>query len=536
MAEDWSKYEVDPSKEDWSKYEVKEGPKESGTSFLSKLGSAGTGVAQGAALNWGPKLAGKYAEVFQGGRGEGKMSNLVAEYLMGIKGAKDLPIDSFNSVSPEEKYNTVKNIGNKFNQEEHAANPKSYLAGNVLGSVAATAPVGGGLSKLGQATGLGAKALGLGKIGQGFATGFGEAAPIGAVMGAGASEGDAGQMAYDTAKGAAAAGLTGGAIRSLPAIGSAMKSGAYRIAGKFAGAKDPGMQRQIGEYLMKKGLIKPFQSVEDTFDKIQIMKEEAGNQMGQAYQSVDKQGNFIDPVQVAEDFKAQYTDPLQQKSWDLARMAKNRGEIGETIDPAVTDLMRQPAVGQPAGKTMSTDAYALLKQKMDKDIAKFEVNSKYPPSVRSQGKQAYGYMSDKIDDIVQSKLGEEALKGFQAAKKQFGMADKILPLMTKAVRTEANRAPLSGVDFVAGGVGGVPGVAVKKSLGVLSRPGSGVAWMGDKVGDILQAKPEVFQKFAPILQNAAQRGPAALAAAIHVKSQEDEDFRNIMRQINGEKE
>jgi hypothetical protein len=97
---------------------------------------------------------------------------------------------------------------------------------------------------------------------------------------------------------------------------------------------------------------------------------------------------------------------------------------------------------------------------------------------------------------------------------------------------------------IAAGLGGMAKEGVQSAAGAVgnaasSQLGKQAIVQSTKVdyqnlGDRLKNNPQAFGKYAPALQQAAQRGPAALSAANYVLSQSNEEYREHLRRINGE--
>jgi hypothetical protein len=165
------------------------------------LESLARGAAQGATFGFGDELVGAL---------EGGYNTLT--------GDKPLSIDAMLA-----NYTKSRDESRAANKKAEAANPLSYLGGNLAGAIA-PALLTGGASAGAEAAGLGAK------IAQGAKLGLG----TGVLTGAGMSEGD---NVTDVAKDAAMGGVLGGVGGAvIPVAGAALGKGAEKVGETLSNA------------------------------------------------------------------------------------------------------------------------------------------------------------------------------------------------------------------------------------------------------------------------------------------------------------
>jgi hypothetical protein len=64
----------------------------------------------------------------------------------------------------------------------------------------------------------------------------------------------------------------------------------------------------------------------------------------------------------------------------------------------------------------------------------------------------------------------------------------------------------------------------------------GSQFVGERINQLAQSAPQAFGKFAPIMQNAAQRGSAAVSAANHVLMQQSQEYRQIHKNLTNQED
>jgi hypothetical protein len=155
-------------------------------------------------------------------------------------------------------------------------------------------------------------------------------------------------------------------------------------------------------------------------------------------------------------------------------------------------------------------------------------------------RRAGGMTRDALDSSVENALGSDASKEYQAAKDMYGTASKAETAVTDKASSEAgnNVIGLRQSMGMAGAIAhGDPTLAVALAGGtapVLAR-GQSMMAVGmnatSKVMGALNKTPQVFGKFAPILQKALQKSPQAFAVQHYILSQQDPEYQKVTQDI-----
>lgn len=159
------------------------------------------------------------------------------------------------------------------------------------------------------------------------------------------------------------------------------------------------------------------------------------------------------------------------------------------------------------------------------------------PESGAANKEAYrAYMS--AGEEAAQKTNSELAQHFESAKKAYGLLDPMLEAAQKRANT-LNQSPFGGLgDTAAQAVGMLPGGNTVTGLAsaagrriLAPRLASSAAWSADKIADVVRATPEVFGKYAGVLQSAAQRGPQGLASTHFILESTDPAYREMIRSV-----
>lgn len=444
--------------------------------LLDKVKNTALGLGQGSTMGFGDEAA-------------------------GVVGAAIDSILSDESKPFVDRYREARDYARGLNSKAQSENPVLYGAGEIAGGIASSAPFGASAGTVKGATALGG-AYGLG----------GSDADL--------TRGDVGQAAMDTAKGAAIGGGTAAAMKYFPKIakilGGKLKEGSEETALKALGGNKAAFQDQIkrgtnlGRNALDEGIIGPFSGTEKMLERSQLLKQRGGNVMDEAFRQADEVGKAFNPWDVATDFYKSngefYKSPINR---DLTNQLENtietmrmRGNQPISLREAQGLKDELSRVGYPKGKApLAPSDKQLLAQ----------------DAVRS--------VKEGITSAADSLLGEEGKQLLQQGRRQYGTGKGAEQLLTGKLAAEQSKGGFSMSDLIYKPVAAVTSPQLR-------------AWTGDKVSKILQTSPQSFGKFAPVLQNAMQRGPAAVNAAVHVLStdggQKGQEFRAIQRQLNGQ--
>lgn len=513
----------------------------------SEAESFGRGLAQGASLGFADELT----------AGVGAVKDWAAGKL-GMRGDIGLG-DAYNSY--------IKNIRAQ-DDAAKADNPKSFLGGNLTGGIGATLVPGVGIAK-----------------GAGAAQSIGKAAALGATAGAGTSEASLTespetlkQFGKDVALGGTIGAVAQGGFHLLGKGMTALKPSELRKlsnvkALKAGGAigsdlKKLGPERvqEIGEELHKKGVVKAFQSIEDFAKKATEAKEEAGQAIGNALESVDdlvKQAKeLVDAGAIGGNLPQQGKDALKasidkQFQFNMSRIGQRIQK--ELIEPNANNPLLKGELNKLAAIADDFGSKAATTMKEGNVIkgtqgAVTNFNSETVPQAFK--KQIYGIIKTELDDIVAKTGNLEMAVGkgggntlgkmdvaarnqsvsdaYQGAKKTYGAMKQAEKISTDRLgQTQGNRE-ISLTDTIAGAAGlatGNPANAVL--LGgankLMRQYGDSVMSVGARrAADLIEKGPQMLGKYYDVLIKAANQGGPALEST-HLSLMKEPDYARIIQ-------
>lgn len=545
-------------------------------------------LAETAPVNPRPKLSA--GEAFVHGMGQGASFGFAdegaaalgalrdkAQAALGMRGDISLS-DAYNSYLPHLRAEMV--------DRPMADQKGAFIGGNIAGGLALAIPgAAGALAGRGAiAAGEVATAGTAAKVAPGIALGTAKAALRGAVYGgvtgAGTSDanltkGEVGEFAKDVGKGAA----TGAVADSLfSLVGRAAKAvtptslreTSNKSALKAAGALGsdtkklgPEGVQAVGEEIHKAGL-QAFDTIEEVGAKISAAKEDAGQAIGAALDSVDslvvKAKSAVDagnmPQAAKDNLKAQIDKTFQfnldrvgqrieeeiikpnliaNKTGELAPVPTLKGEIGklqalaENFKQFGSVSMREGNVikgtqgrmtrfnSETVPEEFKKEVYGIIKTELDNIVGK---TGNLELGV---GKMAGNALGEAGDVAARNQSVSEA---YGAAKKAYGGLAKAEQINTMRQGSQAGNRAISLTDTIAavsplGLAGGVANKAIRTF-------GSSVQAVGTRrAADLMEKAPAVLGKFYPVLEAAAKNGVAALTAT-HVKLLKDPDYQRIL--------
>lgn len=302
--------------------------------------------------------------------------------------------------------------------------PKTARASNVVGAIASPAnKVIGGMSLakggavLGGASGLGASEA---DTVQGLALDAAIGAGAGAVLGKGIDK----ATPYVAAGGKYVADKVGGAAKK---VGGAMKGKAEELAFKAQGAmlKDfraahaPGRVNEVGRYLLDRGAVKAFDSVDDVATKVGALKESAGKQLDEVYRAAsEKFKSIVEKVGF---------DPKRDKSEIIAAA---REELGDTVgaEAAIAKLSKYlDQVAKRHGDKPAEQAQRAYKKAIDDYMPKFRGFLRQ----KAEYQRAVGQAGDDLNQPVLSGMTDD-LQRTQMAGRQTEVIGKPAQVMRPA--------------------------------------------------------------------------------------------------------
>ena len=513
----------DPSKPFESADPVSTAPMATATDDdASPIKSATTGLIQGSTAGFGDEL---------GPAGDTAMAALSGRIGPLAGGSLDDLIDDYK--------NSRDRLRAEFARSQ-AANPKINMAGQLVGAIAT-----GGTSSAGQGLGAAVK------------TG----AAYGATAGLGNSDADLttpslsnyGQALKDTGKGAVI-GAAGGAagygvgkavssvvnpaqfapgLRDTAETAAASALGAERSSIKAAGGLDDA--QSIGRYALDNGVVSPLASTDEMLSRNAALQKQGGQMMGDVYNKIDQAGaSTFNPLDTAS--------AIEDKIGGFYRSPINRGETNQLENTLESVLMRGDS-NIPLSEAQS------LKQELGK-VANWKNSVSVSPK-EQMARDAYGVVSKDIDSATQSgaeSLNDpsllDTLKQGKSLYSDSTNAQKFLD--NKSAREAGNKMfglsdyavagpAIAAAPFTAGhSLLAIPALGIKKGLEKFGQ--STLAVGADKVADLVSQTPEVFGKWAPALQDAAQRGSQSLAVTHYLLQQNDPDFRKHVQSLYGDKQ
>lgn len=436
-----------------------------------------------------------------------------------------------------ELYEKYRNESRKNYETAEKANPKSYMAGQVVGGVGASF-----------IPGLNAGA------GAGLARTAGKMALQGGITGLGKSEADplSMQTAKDVALGTAG-GAAGGAVgygagkavgaganavkEALPKMGEKARKLAEYLSARALGAergtiKKLGEQKVLGAggQALDEGVVRPFSSSEGMLARNTDVKSRAGKGMEEVYKAIDEKGaSTFNPLDTAV--------KVEKEVGPFWRSPINAGETRQFENTLNSVLMR-------GDKNIPLAEAQLLKEEIAK-TANWR-NTLNPTDKEKMARDAYKAISESIDTATEQgakDIGSEGLlnKLTQSKKLYSGAKTADELLQNKIARDQGNK--MIGLTDTVAGAGGVatgnPMTALKLIAGkkIAERFGPQTAAVGaNAVSKILKSAPQVLGKYAPILQEAAQRGTSQLMLTHQLLMKTKPDYVDTINQISGQQE
>lgn len=447
----------------------------------SQLESAVRGGAQGIALNYADEITG------------------------GLEALKDI-------ATTDKSLDDYSNLYDKYSAESRAAydaaqaaNPKTYLAGNIAGGVGTALATGNPASLMGRV------ALGAG---------------MGGVAGSGLAE------PGDRLKGAAmGAALGGTAAYGGDKLANALSSGAQKLSPKLAKIAEYFKERSIGGTAKQMEAIKPgtgrymlenniggaFSSPASVAKAAQSGLDDAGGVMSAVLKELDDQGvqvNKANVIQRLEQEISQYAGddsavPVVNQIKNIINNIKETGQYN--IKPSFAENIKQGY-----GK-----------------ISKNWLN----PDVGQAGKAAYGAYKNEVENVAENSSPVLA-DLFKDAKQKYSMLAPIKEVASNRAAVMNNQAIGGLNDSVAAQVGAqvtqnVPGMtAAAAGRRILApRANSMIAHSTDFVSKLLKTAPEKLGTFSGVLNNAAERGTNSVAITDYLLSQQSPEYRQMKREM-----
>lgn len=507
MAKPWEQYADTATAKPWEKFGgdtiepevMPEGfvPPES----ISKLESFLRGGGQGLSLGFGDELTG-----------------------------------ALESLVTEKTYEQSRDEAREANRLAREANPKTFIAGDVAGSVLPVLASGGesllarGATKLAPTTIRGMMALGAAQ-----GAGYSEAEDIpGLIRDMGMSSVLAGGVGAGAK--AVGAGLKG--LRAPVLEDIAQTRGAKALGTPKRMMADPKLAAQAkadAQLMLDNDIIKWNSSFSDMAEDVTRLKENTGKAIGDYLESVDMRGKFFDVNKAIADLNSMR--PVSGTSGKVLRGGAY-DDIHRTIDNAIDTVKAH------GSKSLSFEDANAVKGVLQ-DLANWNSNKNATLLDKKVAGTFRNTVDTALEDVSNTAKNAEAFQGFLGDKKVYGAANRAEDSIWGRVGADNANKSASLTDMVLAapmlaeqGLGPASlSVGAKK---VAERYGNqAIAHGANKLAKIsantlepmIKANPQFFGKFLPALQQAAARGTEELAVTHYLLSQSDPEYQALMDQV-----
>ena len=451
---------------------------------------------------------------------EGLGEGISLGYLNNIQAATEKPVFAIlNKLTGQDveadDYITARDSYNKRQEQLQKENPKSFMAGQLAGTMLSSAPVAGA----GTAATVGGRAL------QGAAAGAG----YGLLQNTQETEGElggldtkerllnAGMGALAGAGGSLAAdGITAGVglgkkvfSKSVNAVGEKLKRTAEQLAENATGATRVQAEKysdDAGRYLLDEGIVKFGNNAEDIANNANTAIKASEDALEKSLKTLDAQG-----VSVAiDDVQARINSQISQLKKDPANapVIKKLENILNDIDSA--RIYSDKAT--PAGEEILLSTAEKTKRGFNKVAKNWQ-----DPEQGQAGKIAYRAYRDAVEDAAQA--ADPALAGqFKEAKNTFGKLSPIADAAEKRTK-QLNQNPIGGLldvasvttgavssdDPLTGGLAGLTAAYGRRKLA--PRLSASAAVTFDKIAKQLMSNPQIAAQ--------AAKAPEAFRAMVY---------------------
>lgn len=439
----------------------------------SQLESALRGAAQGASFNFADELTG----ALEAGK----------EALVGSDQLSDLP----------ENYQKYRNESRAAYKAAEAANPKTFVGGQLAGGLASLLVPAAGTTRAAK-----------------FATSIGQ----GALAGIGSGE-TAEEMAAGAGIGALAGGVGQAAGEQLGKVAPKVRDYLAKKLGKVAekvaitatgatGAQAQKFAKGTGEYLTKNNLI-------GALDNPEAVAQTVQNKMTGALSNIDDalvaSGQSINEADVLNAMKARQAQ--------LATSAPTL-PLSREMRPFIEDYASTMG---PEGTTVSAKALEDLKRAYHEQISNF-----YNPLSEGGKKEVTGAIRESVESAM-SKVPEQSAT-FLENKKTYGMLSPVLDA-ARARAAQQSQSPWGSfldaetMQAAGGGIQAIPAAITRRLVAPRAAAMTHVATRS--LSRALQ-NPNL-SKYSGVIQNAIQRGPDAAATTHFLLQNMSEEYRNMLR-------
>lgn len=459
---------------------------------------------------------------------EGLGEGISLGYLNNIQAATEKPVFALlNKLTGQnveaDDYLTARDSYNKRQADLKQENPKSFMTGQVAGTILSSAPVAGA----GTAATVGGRALQSAKAG----------ALYGAAQNTSEQEGELGDLniaeRIENAGMGAAAGAAGSAAGD--GLGVAAKYGANKVsqarnaAGEnlknlaetqafksmgamlkdFRNSSSKNEINEIGRYLLDKGIVKVGDSVDDIAAKAMTYKKEAGQLLDKVYSDADAalqtsiSQKAFDPIRDKERILKAAKDELGDTVGANAAIEKLSNYIDDVAQKNIDDAMADAPALPINNPTMSPRRANDIKGALDEQIN----YARNPLSKEPAAEKAFTGARREVNKIVSESIddlgGSQATQGLKDANKQYGLATKTNQIAQDRVNREAANKMFGLTDTITAGAsagyGAVTGdwetaiAAMAAKKGFEKYGTTGIARLADAASKRLLQQPKMAQ-------------------------------------------
>ena len=405
-------------------------PTEESKPDISMAQSAVGGLGQGTTFAFGDELAGAVGSAHEKVYPMETARKLYANYVLGIKGAKDLP-NIEGDTDFQDFYREIRNFARDQVEAERAANPKVFAGTEIGGAIASSAPMA--------------------------AQGVMANAALGGLYGLGGSEADLtdpslenfGQAALDTGIGAGFGGGTSAVLKGAAGpVGRMFKGLAEKRAVLLANlsksrlgqiVKKEGQEGldKLGREILDEGIVKFKFGASGAQKRNQLLLEKSGKRIGSILDPLHEQGI---------------------KNFDVQRVHQ---EILDTFpenqlidDAFIKEVKHLIKVVTSKGDDMITGREGWQIAKAIENRARIGVSKTDPTFKKEMSQRVSGIIRGEIKrsvgDAAVMMKNPELLDDFLLANKNFALGSELEDPLAKKVAGDYTRnldAPLSKRDF-----------------------------------------------------------------------------------------
>ena len=275
----------------------------------------------------------------------------------------------------------------------------------------------------------------------------------------------------------------------------------------------PKQQSAIADETLRELRVSPLDSAESLGTKLQGQLDESGRGLESALNTLDESGVRIPPEKVLSQYDEQI---MALKTQGKFREAQSLADEKAYFEKNLEDVF----IGDEGGLKSS-----LLENAKREDQAGINYQADSKPKISGM-KGSASIKRQGVEDAAMA-FDENLGRQFVADKQMFGKLDPVI----EATQTQTMREGKKELGRFFDPTRVAPEI-YKSTIG---RPAF-KAWSADKIGDIVKTNPQIFGKYAGVLQNAAKRGPQGIASTHFLLSNQDPAYRALLNQVADQEE